>query len=72
MKLFAYCDELGRVPIHLPVTLSASEGPIEPLPELPTYKHHEHYLCFNHNFDNEDDDDDDDSGSIVDKEDEKC
>ena len=40
------------------------------------YKHQEHYLCFDHDFDNEDggddddddDDDDTDNGSIVDKE----
>jgi len=37
------------------VTLSASEGLIESSPEPPTYKHQEHYLCFDHDFDTEED-----------------
>ena len=51
------------------------EGFIESLPEPSTYKHQEHYLCFDGDFDNEADADDTDDcsndadaddGSIVD------
>ena len=54
MKLWAYLGELERVPTNLPVTSPASEGLIESLPKPPTYKHQEHYLCFDHDFDIED------------------
>jgi len=64
VKLFDYLGELERAPMKLPVTSSASEGLIESLPEPPTYKYQEHYLYFDHDFDNYDDDD---NGSIVDK-----
>ena len=57
---------MEHISIKLPVTLSASEGWIESLPEPPMYKHQEHYLYFDHDFDNKDDDNDD--SSIVDKE----
>ena len=69
MKFRAYLGELERVPTNLPVIFSASEGLTELLPELPTYKHQEHCLCFDHDFDNDDDDDDDnDNDSIVNNE----
>jgi len=70
LKLWAYADELDpyryvitngavqsvlRDPTNLPVTSSASEGLIESSPEPPTYKHQEHYLCFDHDFDTEED-----------------
>ena len=71
MKLVSYFGEFERVPTKLSSTLSALEGLFESLLEPLTYKHQEHYLCFDHDFDNEDDDDDnddEDNGSIVDKE----
>ena len=55
MKLTGYLGELERVPTNLPVTSLASEGLIESSPEPPTYKHQEHYLCFDHDLDIEDD-----------------
>ena len=65
MKLFAYFGELGCVTTKLPVVLSELEDLVESLLEPPMYRHQGHYLCFNHDFDNEDDDDD--ASSTVDK-----
>ena len=71
LKRVAYLRELERDPTKLLVILSASEGLIESLPEPPTYKHQEHYCCFDGDFDNDDNnkdgsDDDYDNGSIFD------